>query len=108
MIAKFVLWVISFAFSFPLSEIGMIEQGKIFLCMHIIASSVFFVVETFIHILKNDFSRPLVFDFVFILEIALTLIASWGVSKIFTIDFYVAYEIITLGKCICFNIRNKD
>lgn len=35
-----------------------------------------------------------------------SLIATWGATKIFGIDFYIAYQILTLGQC-CKNKTNK-
>lgn len=112
MIGKFVLWIIAFVLSFPLGNMGLLDQGKTFLCIYLIASSAFFVLKIIMHALDNDFSqrwaRPLIMDLVYILEIVVTIGATWIVSKIFNIDFYVVYQIMTLGQCICFYIRTED
>ena len=33
--------------------------------------------------------------------IAITLFATWGASKLFNVDFYVAFQIMSFGQCLC-------
>jgi len=41
-------------------------------------------------------------------RLAITLFATWGATKLFNVDFYVAYQIMTFGHCLCTSNKKKE
>lgn len=110
MLKKFALWFICFGLSFLVSDVfGWTEQGKAFLYINlgtrilmIIAFIVIFIItgiDSGSVAEANGISFLLVL--VTVVSLAIILFATWGATKLFGIDFFVAYQIMTFGQCLC-------
>ena len=112
MILKFFVWFVVFGLSFLMEELGFAEQGMAFICIHIFASCLIVIVYIFISIYasKGTGERivfPLLIVGMYMLTIAIILFATWGATKLFGVDFFVAYQIMTFGQCLCSNSKDK-
>ncbi len=43
-----------------------------------------------------------------VVSLAIILFATWGATKLFGIDFFVAYQIMTFGQCLCTDSKKID
>lgn len=117
MLKKFASWFIVFGLSFLVSDVfGWTEQGKAFLYIHMgVAVLVFLVLVTILvagGLVTRRASEANGISFLLVLmtalSLAITLFATWGATKLFGVNFYVAYQIMTFGQCLCVEGRNKD
>lgn len=110
MLKKFALWFICFGLSFLVSDVfGWTEQGKAFLYINLGARILMILAFIVIFIITgidsgsvaeaNGISFLLVL--VTVVSLAIILFATWGATKLFGIDFFVAYQIMTFGQCLC-------
>lgn len=110
MLKKFALWFICFGLSFLVSDVfGWAEQGKAFLYINLGARILMILAFIVIFIITgidsgsvaeaNGISFLLVL--VTVVSLAIILFATWGATKLFGIDFFVAYQIMTFGQCLC-------
>ena len=116
MLKKFALWFICFGLSFLVQSCGWTEQGKAFLYINLGVSVLIVVALIAIVIiagLADGFAAEAGgVSFLAVLitagAIAITLFATWGATKLFNVDFYVAYQIMTFGQCLCTSNKKKD
>lgn len=110
MLKKFALWFIVFGLSYLVSDVfGWTEQGKAFLYIHLGAGVVIALALIAILVIAgfagglaakaNGISSLVVLTTAG--AIAITLFATWGATKLFDVDFYVAYQIMVFGQCLC-------
>ena len=116
MVKKFVLWFISFGLSFLVASWGWTEQGKAFLFINL-ATTILLLLFILVIFLISIFVGQcdllisgLTFTTILLATgtIAISLFATWGATKLFDIDFFVAYQIMTFGQCLCPNNKKKD
>lgn len=117
MLKKFVWWFIFFGLSYLVSNVfGWTEQGKAFLYIHLGASVIVilgYVVIMLIGGLMTDcaaIATGISFLTIILSAVALAfvLFATWGATKLFDVDFFVAYQIMTFGQCLCTYSKEKD
>jgi len=117
MLKKFATWFIVFGLSFLVSDVfGWTEQGKAFLYIHLGVGVVLIlglvVVLVIAGLATRNAAKANRISFLVVLvtagALAITLFATWGTTKLFGIDFYVAYQIMTFGQCLCTDIKKKD
>ena len=116
MLKKFALWFICFGLSFLVQSWGWAEQGKAFLYIDLGISVLIIVVFIAIMViagLANGFAAEAGgVSFLTILitagAIAIALFATWGATKLFDVDFYVAYQIMAFGQCLCTSSKKKE
>ena len=117
MLKKFATWFIIFGLSFLVSDVfGWTEQGKAFLYIDLGASVVLIIGLAIVLIIAGLVGREVALantvSFVMVLMtaglVAITLFATWGATKLFDVDFYVAYQIMTFGQCLCTQNKKKD
>lgn len=117
MLKKFATWFIVFGLSFLVSEVfGWTEQGKAFLYIHlgvgvvIIIGLVIFLVIAGLATREAAEANAVSFLIVLVTAgtLAITLFATWGATKLFNVDFFVAYQIMTFGQCLCTENKKKD
>lgn len=110
MLKKFVLWFICFGLSFLVSDVfGWTEQGKAFLYINlgtrILMILAFIVIFIITGIDSGSVAEANGISFLLVLvtvvSLAIILFATWGATKLFGIDFFVAYQIMTFGQCLC-------
>ena len=114
MLKKFAVWFIYFGLSFLVSDVfGWTEQGKAFFCIHLGADILTILVIILIAGLVSGCAAEMSgISFLTILitagALAIVLFATWGATKLFDIDFFVAYQIMTFGQCLCTDTKKKD
>lgn len=109
MLKKFMVWFVVFALSFLVDTIGLAEQGKAFLFIHI--GITVFIILCFIVIIMaagiayDSSAKANSISFLTLLTTfavyAVILFATWVATKPFGVNFYVAYQIMTFGQCLC-------
>lgn len=118
MLKKFALWFICFGLSFLVSDVfGWTEQGKAFLWINLGGNIVIILVAIagiiMAGVIKKEFlAMASGISFLTILAtigtVAIILFATWGATKLFGVDFYVAYQIMTFGQCLVTNSNKKN
>ena len=112
MVKKFVVWFIVLALSFLVSNVfGLASQGVAFFIIHMGISIFFILAATIILVLNGSISGKSsesgAISFTIVLAIFITLFiivfATKIAAAIFGIDFYVVYQIMTFGQCLCNN-----
>lgn len=117
MLKKFVLWFICFGLSFLVSDVfGWTEQGKAFfyvtLGKDILIILALIVILVIAGLATGSAAEANGISFLVVLvtagALAITLFATWGATKLFGVDFFVAYQIMTFGQCLCTDNKKKD
>ena len=111
MLKKFALWFVVFGLSFLVSDVfGWTEQGKAFLYISVVIILGLVVVRVIAGLATREAAEAISFLVVLVTAeaLAITLFATWGASKLFDIDFYVAYQIMAFGQCLCTDSKKKD
>ena len=117
MLKKFVLWFIVFGLSFLVSNVfGWTEQGKAFLYIDLGSNVIIMLILIVIILIAghatdnaakaNGISAMVVLTAAAAVVIA--LFATWGATKLFDVDFFVAYQIMSFGQCLCTKNNKKD
>lgn len=117
MLKKFVMWFVVFGLSFLVSDVfHWTEQGKAFLYINLGVAVVIILVLAVVLVIgglaMRESAEANAISFLLVLVtagiVAITLFATWGATKLFGVDFYVAYQIMTFGQCLCTQNKNKD
>lgn len=112
-ILSFVKWFVVFGLSFLVADWGWTEQGKAFLYIDLGIVGFFVLIIIVILLVLGDgagqkIGLSLASIVIFMVEIAIALFATWGATKLFDVDFYVAYQIMSFGQCLCDSISKKE
>ena len=112
MLKKFALWFICFGLSFLVESWGWAEQGKAFIYIDLGAVGLILAVVILICLFAGDgaverLGIPLVVTICYVAIVAVILFATWGATKLFNVDYYVAYQIMTFGQCLCTSCSSK-
>lgn len=115
MLKKFALWFICFGLSFLVESWGWAEQEKAFLYINLGASIIIILVViailVFVGLVGNCAAEANGISFLVALinagTVAILLFATWGATKLFGVDFFVAYQIMTFGQCLCPDSKKK-
>lgn len=117
MFKKYLHWFVCFGLSLFISDVlKWTTQGKAFLYVYlggyvaIILISSLFVVELCLTdgLIKKAKIGSFLAILLTIILVGISLFATWGATKLFNIDFYVAYEIMTFGQCLCGTDLNEN
>ena len=117
MLKKFAIWFVVFGLSFLVSDVfHWTEQGKAFLYIHLSIGIIILLGVAVILVIGGLFTREVAmtsavsFLLVFMTAgiLAITLFATWGATRLFGVDFFVAYQIMTFGQCLCSENKNKN
>ena len=117
MLKNFVNWFIVFGLSFLVSDVfHWTQQGRAFLYIHIGALVIFVVILTLVLLIAGVAFRAKLLatgiSFLLIgkviIGVAIVLLATWGATKLFKIDFFVAYQIMTFGTCLVTKREKKN
>lgn len=111
MLVKFAIWFACLDLSFLLESVGGPKQEKAFLSIYLVIIGLFIALLNLVFIFVGDglgerIGIPLIATVIYGAEIAIILFATWGTTKLFNVDYYVAFQIMTFGKCLCFT--NKE
>jgi len=117
MLKKFVWWFICFGLSYLVSDVfHWTDQGNAFLWIFL-GSSVLLIIGLIVVLLIGGIatrSATLMTSISFLVIIvmavvtAITLFATWGATKLFNVEFYVAFQIMTFGQCLCPDVKKKN
>lgn len=107
MLVKFEIWFACFGLSFLIESAGGPKQEKAFLSIYLVVIGLFIALLSLVFIFVEDglgerIRNLLIVTAVYGAEIAIILIATWGTTKLFNVDYYVAFQIMTFGNCLCF------
>lgn len=116
MLKKFALWFICFGLSFFVEFLGFAEQGKAFLFINLGANVLIILAIIAILIITGFIGNsPIVASGISLLMVlttiatlAFTLFATWGATQLFGVDFYITFQIMTFGQCLCSSSSNKN
>lgn len=120
MLEKFIAWFIAYGLSCILSNIlKELGQEQIFFYIYagvpiiLLIFEMRFATKEIDSILKEigenesgdtvNGKITLILAIGFAFDFIVVLIATWGVTAIFKLNFLVAYQIVTFGKCLCGN-----
>ena len=116
MLKRLAVWFTFFVVSFWVERMGWAEQGKTFL--YISLSTIILTVLICIVLLEYDhfinncpfvngekFFQVILFA---LICIPIILFAFWIATKFFNVNFYVAYQILTLGQCLYISKKKKN
>lgn len=117
MFKKFAVWFICFGLSFLVSNVfGWTEQGKAFLYINL-GTNIFIILALIVILIiagsnivnvLEGFGLSFLIVLYTVVTIAIILFATWGATKLFNVDFLVAYQIMTFGQCLCTDSKKKD
>lgn len=107
MLEKIALWCILIGISFLVDTIGWTSQGEAFITIVLGGLGIFSLFASLICLLmrtcydeKERFLIPSLILLTYIIVISIFLLTTWGVYKAFDVDFYIAFQIVTLIYCI--------
>ena len=107
MLEKIVLWLIFICISFLIELLGWTSQGEAFFYIVLGGLGIFALSISLICLLmrtcyeeKDRYIFPSLILVTYILVVAITLFATWGVNRLFDIDFYTSFQTVTLIYCI--------
>ncbi len=113
MLQKFALWFITFGLSFLVENFGWTEQGQAFLYIHLSGWALMIAVLLLICLFAGNglgerLGIPLMTIIIYAVVIGIILFATWVATQLFEVNFFVAYQIMTFGQCLCQNSNKKD
>ena len=113
MLKNFALWFICFGLSFLVESFGWAEQGRAFLYIELGTVGLLIAVLVLICLFGGTgalekVGLPFIFVIIYAITTGIALFATWGATKLFDVDFFVAYQIMSFGQCLCGNSSKKD
>ncbi len=113
MLRKFVGWFIVFGLSFLVQHWGWTDQGTAFLWIHLSGTVLLLALGLLISLIAGDgLIEKLGLSFLVVImgaiTLGVTLFATWGATKLFAVEFTVAYQIMTFGQCLCESSEKDD
>lgn len=117
MLKKFAWWFICFGLSFLVSDVfGWTDQGRAFLYIKLGASVILVAVIALIFLIAGIAIKEKIIGFIgtgisifaMMAVILITLFATWGATKLFDVDFFVTYQIMTFGACLVSSSSSKS
>ena len=113
MLRKFALFFITFGLSFLVQSFGWTDQGTAFIFIDIGFVTLIIAFIILICLFAGDgIGEKLGLSFLvailYAVELAITLFATWGATKLFPVDFAVAFQIMSFGQCLCRDVSKKN
>lgn len=113
MLLNFALWFICFGLSFLAESLGLATQGTAFLFIKLGLTAIVIAFLILIFLFGGDglgerIGIPVALAGLLAIGIAIVLFATWGATKLFHVDYYVAFQIMTFGQCLCSSSSKKD
>ena len=110
MLKKFALWFICFGLSFLVESIGWTEQGRAFLFIDLGANGLILIIACLFAV--DSFGERIGHSVIGAVhcgvEIVVILFATWVATKLFNVDYYVTFQIMTFVQCLCSLGKKKD
>ncbi len=117
MLKKFVWWFICFGLSFLVADVfGWTDQGRAFMYINLGVSVAFIAIMVLVLLIAGIVVREklatigvsFLLVIVMAVVIAIELFATWGATKLFDVDFFVTYQIMTFGACLVTSSSSKS
>lgn len=117
MLKKFALWFICFGLSFLVADVfGWTDQGRAFLYIYlgvdVALIAIFVIILLIAGIAFREKLLALGGSFlsiiITIIILAVILFATWGATKLFGVDFFVTFQIMTFGECLAGSSKSKS
>ena len=113
MLRKFALFFITFGLSFLVQSFGWTDQGTAFLWIDIGVTTLLIALIILICLLAGDgvgekLGLSIIVAVIYAVELGICLFATWGATKLFNVDFAVAFQIMSFGQCLCGKTTKKD
>lgn len=111
MLKKFALWFIYFGLSFLVEIIGWAEQGKAFLFISFGVPIIALLILVCLFVgdgLEERIVILVIAAVAYGAKIAITLFVTWVATKLFNVDYYVAFQIMAFGQCLCSSNKKDD
>lgn len=109
MLGKFVQWFIYFGLSFLVADVfGWTDQGRAFLYTYIGVGAVYVAIFVLMLLVAGVACKEKlaamgysVVTIVFlVIRVAIILFATWAATKLFGVDYFVTFQIMTFGACL--------
>ena len=113
MLRKFAWWFIVFGLSFLAQDLGWADQGTAFIWLELGGMAILIAFIIIVCLFAGDglgekFGFSFVIAIIYAISLGIVLFATWGATKLFDIDFAVAFQIMTFGQCLCGSGSKKD
>ncbi len=113
MLKRLALFFVTFGLSFLIESLGWTDQGRAFLCIDLISeAAVFLLIVLVLLFAGNSFAKKIGWSsltiLIFAASTAVGLFATWGATKLFNVDFFVAYQIMSFGQVLCAPLKNDE
>lgn len=110
--AKIITWFTIFGLSFLVSFLQWAEQEKAFLYIYIGYVILIFLITIFINFFniysfKERFKLSFLTIGVMFVNIIIILFSTWVATKLFNVDYYITFEIMLFGACLCSSNSSK-
>ena len=112
---KLVRWFAVFGLSYFLAGISKLEQGTAFFYIYI---SCYLLMILAFGIAILIFGGPIAYlkktvisffiIFASVAIIAIELLAAWLATMLFNIDFYVVFQLLKFGQCLCLESKKEN
>ena len=101
MLKELSVWIISFIVSTVFSKYTGTEQGRLFIFIYI-GSEVFLMIVGCCILVACGAKKsiPTKEILAYVAELAITIAVTWELSQIFSVNFYVAYQMISIGQIL--------
>jgi hypothetical protein len=101
------LWFSSFFLSFLVKNFGWAEQGKAFMFIYMGVNVLIIALFIIICIIDPSMEEKIILLVYDGALIAIILFATWAATKLYNVDYYVVFQIMTFGKCLC-SVKNEE
>ena len=114
MLKRLITWLVCFGLSFVVQGLGWTEQGKAFMWINLGATVLVAVIVaiSLVLMVRESFAISVVAVLMTTLSSVIALLLpiglAWVGSKLFDVDFYVVYQIMSLGACFIPNKNDKQ
>lgn len=102
MLRELIAWIVSFVISAVVSRFTRMDQGMVFFYIYV-GSEVFLVLAGLILLVFCNAVDlfPVGEILEYLIELAIIVVFTWELSRVFGIDFYVAYQLVSFGQILC-------
>ena len=113
MLRKFALWSIVLGLSFLVQSWGWTSQGNAFLYLHLGGTVLILAILLLLCLFAGDglgekFGLSFIIVILGAVILGITLLATWGATQLFHVEFTVVYQIMTFGQCLCESSKSDD
>lgn len=97
----FVLWIIGFGLSHLIALLGWVEQGVAFLYLSLGFDLLILIIGFFVMLESMNWFDVGKYWLSISVALVFKLFMTWIASQIFDVNFYVTYQIVAFGQCLC-------